>query len=102
MLRVNQGFFGSISQSAKTSRGSRSRDSPAAVPSGNTAAACATPLVAMVLVFQASKKTISSFHSAVYLYPTWEKKAAIPASRSFGHLSARVPRSEEHTSELQS
>ena len=48
MLRVNQGFFGVISQSAKTSRGSRSGDNWILVPSGNIAAngAVATGTVA--------------------------------------------------------
>ena len=37
MFRVNQGFFGVISQSAKTSRGSRLGDKWILVPSGKTA-----------------------------------------------------------------
>ena len=44
MLRVNQGFFGVISQSAKTSRGSRSGGSLTGFPSGKTAA-CGAVLV---------------------------------------------------------
>src|ERR1039457_1710041 len=102
MLRVNQGFFGVISQSAKTSRGSRSGDSLTCFPPGK-AAVCGAILVAVeagefdaqldasALVLSGSQKTTSSFHSRVGLYPICEKNAAMPANRLVGQLSARVP-----------
>ena len=38
-----------------------------------------------------SKKTISSFHSRGGLVADLREEAAMPASRSFGHFSARTP-----------
>ncbi len=91
MLRVNQGFFGVISQSAKTSRGSRSGGNWILVPSGKdrvcgsmagrrhgaplaTAVGFAplagfsgATLAAGALVWSGSQKTCSSFHSRVGL-----------------------------------
>src|SRR5208282_2522316 len=84
MLRANQGFFVSISQSANTSRGSRLGESLTVVPSGNVAVVCA-------FVEAGFQITISSFHSAVLLMPTCEKNAAMPANWLVGHLSARSP-----------
>ena len=52
MFRANQGFLGASSQSAKTSRGSRSGGRYAGLPSGNTAG---TPW-ARVLVLPGSKE----------------------------------------------
>ena len=87
-LRANHGFFGEMSQSAKTTRGSRPSATLAGVPSGNVAAslagfapsfyfffstgsagvvACSRVFVASVAVLAGSKKTISSFHSPVCL-----------------------------------
>src|SRR5581483_8433486 len=61
MARVNHGLEGVISQSAKTARGSRPGVSDAGVPSGKTADWQTR------FVESWSKKTISSFHSDVYL-----------------------------------
>ena len=78
MLRVNQGFFGVINQSAKTSRGSRSGESLASFPPGKTAV-CGGVLVgggagALDVLLHAcapapsgSQNTTSSFHSRVGL-----------------------------------
>src|SRR4030043_2333545 len=80
MLRANQGFFASISQSAKTSRGSLPGDNVTVVPSGKTAASD------LELARFGSKMTISSFHSPVGLKLTYEKKTAMPAHCSFDQL----------------
>ena len=86
MLRVNHGFFDVMSQSAKTSRGSRFGGSLTLVPSGKNATAggvlvggagdraeallvpvVAGRLVAQAAEFSGSQKTFSSFHSRVGL-----------------------------------
>ena len=87
--RANQGLSGVISQSAKTSRRSLPGGHGDDVPSGNIANSCAFSAPATLMV--ESSKTISSFHSPVDLYPICEKKDAIAAKRSSGHLSARTP-----------
>ncbi len=56
--RANQGFFGDTSHDANASRGSSVAVRRTAVPSGST-----DPFVPL----SGSKKTISSFHSAVAL-----------------------------------
>ena len=76
MAAVNQGFLGEISQSAKSSRGSRSGGSFTLVLSGSTAEAgfgrggAAGALVeaaAGAEPLSGSQKTTSSFHSRVGL-----------------------------------
>src|SRR5215472_8951328 len=101
IARVNQGFLGVISQSAKTSRGSRLGENLTFLPSGKTpsvgggggvcgggtgaaaalgagfaaGAMASRPgavLPAMWLAPSGSQNTSSSFHSLVGLYPIWE------------------------------
>ncbi len=98
MFFVNHGFCGVISQSANTSRGSRPDESSTAVPSGKaaatgpfTAGGAGVPSGSLAVEPSGSQKTCSSFHSRVGLYPTCEKNAAMPESRSGGQFWVRVP-----------